>query len=112
MDKATVEKEMARGAVKKKKRGSVRNKDRLAAFANDSGRGGADWGSASCAWLQGVIVGITALGGAVIFGLSRDQGAYAVTLLLDDSRETLWFNGDVDLDECLEGVVDTLDGMG
>lgn len=111
MDKETVEKEMARGVSKKNRRGSVRNTDRLAAFADGSVKGSADWGTVSPEWLQGVIVGITALGGAVIFGLSRDQGAYAVTLLLDDAKTTLWFNGDADLDEALEGVVDTLDGM-
>jgi len=92
-------------------RGSVRNKDRLADFANRGKKGEADWGSCDPKWLQTVLCGITALGGAVTFGLSRDEGAYSLTLLLDGSRETLWFNGDVTLDDELSEVAAQLDGM-
>lgn len=97
-----------RSGAKKKTRGSTRNVDRLAAFAGGGGKGKADWGTCNPARLQAVLVGITELGGAVTFGLSRDLGAHSLTLLLDGHRTTLWFNGNADLDEELDGVVDTL----
>jgi hypothetical protein len=94
--------------AKKESRGSTRNADRLAAFTSGSGKGKADWGACDPARIQAVLVGITQLGGAATFGLSRDLGAHSLTLLLDGNRTTLWFNGNADLDEELEGVVDTL----
>ncbi len=109
---------MARGDGKSKStgkktesRGSTRNTDRLAAFARGGGKGGADWGACDPARLQAVVVKITSLGGAVTFGLSRDLGAHSCTLLLDGNRSTLWFNGNSDLDEELEGVAETLDAI-
>lgn len=96
---------------KEKGRGSVRNKDRLSAFAEGTKSGAADWGGCHPELLQAVVVGITGMGGAVTFGLSRDQGAHSLTLLLDDNRKTLWFNGSADLDEELRAVAATLDAM-
>lgn len=92
-------------------RGSTRNTDRLAAFASGQGTGAADWGTCDPARLQAVLVGITTLGGAVTFGLSRNLGAHSLTLLLDGNHSTLWFNGDADLDEKLDEVVATLDSL-
>lgn len=102
----------ARAPQKKRgSRGSTKNVDRLEAFARGRTAGGGDWGGCDPKWVQAVVVGITALGGAVTFGLSRDQGAHSLTLLLDDSRQTLWYNGDADLDEALEEVVATLEAL-
>ncbi len=95
----------------KSKRGSVRNDRRLAAISQRRGGAAADWLGCSSERLQGVVHKITSLGGAVTFGTSRDGGAYSVTLLLDGDRETLWFNGDAELDEELQAVVETLDAM-
>ncbi len=92
----------------KKKRGSTNNADRLAAFASGADGADADWGSCSPERLQGVIVEITALGGAVTFGLSRDKGAHSMTLLLDGSRKTLWYNGDAVLDDELDAARATI----
>ncbi len=99
------------GAEKKKSRGSVRNDSRLQAFANGGGNGYGDWGACDPKRMQAVVVGITSLGGAVTFGLSRDMGAHSLTLLLDGSRQTLWFNGGADLDEELERVTVTLEDI-
>ncbi len=96
------------GGKTKKVRGSVRNDDRLAAFAKGGATGGGDWGACDPQRIQAVLVGITALGGAATFGLSRDGGAHSLTLLLDGNRQTLWFNGDADLDDELDMVVATL----
>lgn len=95
----------------KGKRGSTNNAARLDRFAERTARGQADWGTCSSERLQGVVVGITELGGAVTFGLSRDQGAHSLTLLLDGGRQTLWFNGDADLTEELGEVMAILEAM-
>ncbi|KKL06207.1 hypothetical protein LCGC14_2598330 [marine sediment metagenome] len=108
------------GAIKSKlpgvdkingKRGSTKNKNRLEAFSKATSGSGADWSSVDAAKLRTVVSLITALGGAVTFGMSRNNGAYSITLMLDDHRETLWFNGSADMDEELEGVAMTLDMM-
>lgn len=93
---------------KSKRRGRVNTSRRLDSFVRSAPSSGGDWGSCTAERMQAVVVGITALGGAVTFGLSRDGGAHSLTLLLDDSRQTLWFNGDADLDDELVTVIDVL----
>lgn len=102
-----------RGGSKKGKgkRGSVRNDRRLAAIAQRRTGAAADWLGCDPERVQAIVHKITAIGGAVTFGTSRDGGAYSVTLLLDGDRETLWFNGDAVLDDELQAVVETLDAM-
>lgn len=95
----------------KKTRGSTRNLDRLAAFTSGGGTGHADWGACDPARIQTVVVKITAMGGAITLGLSRDMGAHSLTLLLDGQRTTLWFNGNADLDEELDAVSAKLDTL-
>lgn len=108
----TIAEEMARSeGPKKGKRGSVRNDRRLEAIARRRSSAAADWGGCDSEKIQGVVVGITALGGAVTFGTSRDGGAYSVTLLLEGDRETLWFNGDAELEDELDAVIATLSQM-
>jgi len=104
------EAEFARMGTGKKKssRGSTNNKRRLAGFRGREKKGTADWGSCDSLKLQEVVVQITQMGGAVTLSLSRDQGAHGMTLLLDDERKTLWFNGDADLDDELNGVLAVL----
>lgn len=108
--------EVARGATNNagrngKTRGSVNNKNRLEAFKTRAGQGGADWGSCDPRWMQAVVCEMQRVGGAITFGLSRDGGAHCLTLLLDGNRETLWFNGDADLDVELEAVFATLETL-
>lgn len=93
---------------KRSSRGSTNNKRRLDAFGARGPADGADWGGCDPDKIQGVVTGITELGGAVTFGTSRDGGAHSLTLLLDDSRETLWFNGNADLSEELLTVIQKL----
>jgi hypothetical protein len=94
-----------------KGRGSVKNSARLAAFGRGASSGEASWRDCECSLLQAVVVTITALGGAITFGLSRDQGAYSLSLILDDHRETLWFNGGSDLDDELKSVLGKLEAI-
>lgn len=103
--------EPGKGGTGKASRGSTRNVDRLSAFTSGKGKGSADWGACDPARIQAVVVGITGLGGAVTFGLSRDLGAHSLTLLLDGNRSTLWFNGNANLDDELDSVRATLDTM-
>lgn len=99
------------GSGNKKTRGTVNNASRLDAFSGGDKGSLADWSSCDPAGVLGVIHKITQLGGAVIFGLSRDGGAHSVTLMLDDKRETLWYNGDADLSEAMEAVSIILDDI-
>jgi len=99
------------GNTKSKKRGSTDNPGRLEAFASASPSSGADWGACDPKRIQAVILGITQMGGAVTFGLSRDLGSHFLTLLLDENRKTLWFNGDAELSDELDLVIGTLDSM-
>ncbi len=92
-------------------RGSVRNSSRLDGFGGRAGNGHADWGGCDPGRLQAVVVGITKLGGAVTIGMSRNLGAHSMTLMLDESRETLWFNGDAELDDELDAVIATLNAI-
>ena len=107
MGKAPTLEEIAEmdGGGKKKKRGSVNNRNRLEAFKGRGAAGTAEWATCDCHILLEVISAITELGGAITLGLSRDQGAHSLTLLLDDSRTTLWFNGDADLTSELQEVL-------
>lgn len=89
------------------KRGSTNNGRRLANLLGRTSAGGsgkADWGNADAEWIQAVIVVVAKTGGLASFGYSRDQNAYNLTILLDGDRETLWFNGDADLNDELRRV--------
>ncbi len=97
--------------VKRGQRGSTNNKRRLEAFGSSKDGNVVEWASADAKLLQAVVEGITSLGGAVTIGLSRDGGAYSLTLLLDGDRETLWFNGNADLNEELRLVLGKLAAM-
>ncbi len=96
---------------KKGKRGSVNNSGRLEAFSKRGGGDRGDWGECNADRLQAVVVGITSIGGAVTFGMSRNGNSHSVTLMLDGERSTLWFNGNADLDEELGEVLAYLEAM-
>lgn len=94
-----------------KGRGSVKNSERLSALFTGGGKGMADWDTVNPAWLHAVVVRMSRIGGAATFGVSRDGGAYMLTLLLDGDRQVLWFNGDADVNAELENacyLIDTL----
>lgn len=78
-------------------------------FSGPMDKGMADWGNASPQWVMAVITTMQALGGACTFGLSRDEGAHMLTLLVDGNRKTLWFPQGADLDLELEQLVAQLD---
>ena len=92
-------------------RGEANTANRLKAFKAEAKAGEAEWATCDAAVLLAVVDLITGLGGAITLGLSRDQGAHFLTLLLDDAKETLWFNGDADLTIKLHEVMVTLEDM-
>lgn len=108
LTKEQVAAETARVKPRTSKRGSANNKNRLDAFAKKTPESFAGWGTCHSELMLGVVTTITELGGAVTFGLSRDNGSHMLTLLLDGKRSTLWFNGDADLNDELNGVIETL----
>lgn len=100
----------ARSGIEKKKgkRGSVRNASRLETLNQRRSTALVDWLGCDPEKLQDVVHKITALGGAVTFGTSRDGGSASLTLFLDDGKTTLWFNGDADLSDELASVAEFL----
>lgn len=88
----------------RKRRGSVDNEGRLRNLFRSQHGGQADWANASPQMVLALICLVTARGGALSFGTSRDGGAYSLTIMMGGERETLWFNGGADLDAELENV--------
>lgn len=65
----------------------------------------ADYGDAHPDTLVGIVLEITRRGGAVSLGLSRDKGAFNVTLMLDGERRTVWISSAEDVDAKLEEIL-------
>lgn len=96
---------------KAKRQARHKNKrSRLQDFTSEGPTTGGDWGGCTSEKLQAVVAGITAIGGAVTFGLARDKRAHSLTLMLDGDRKSLWFAGDADLDAELDSVVGIIEG--
>jgi hypothetical protein len=97
--------EIARGKSKNGRRGSTDNKRRLNRLGGRVALAGTvSWGNALPERVHNIITAVEGIGGAVTFGLSRDGGAYMLTVLLDGDKETLWINGGTDLDEELATI--------
>lgn len=71
----------------------------------------ADWGDVHPERLQHVVLACTRLGGAVSFGLSRDKGAFNLTIFLDGDRRTIWLRPDEPVEEKLLEVALMLDQL-
>lgn len=95
-------------SIANNKRGSVNNANRLAAFQKSKADAKASWGPVDAERLKDIVVLITDLGGAVLFGTSRDQGAHSVLLILGGKKVPLYFNKDADLNDELDMVARTL----
>jgi len=92
------------------KKGKGRGATNVARSLDGLGKGGnvagaADWATANGTWILGVLIETTRRGGAASFGLSRDKGAYNVTLFLDGERKTVWISSSEEVDERLEEIV-------
>jgi len=56
------------------------------------------WDEVNPELIARAVVAFTALGGAIMFGQSRDGGALQIVLYLDDTKKSIWLAGDADLD--------------
>jgi hypothetical protein len=91
---------------KGKKRGATNVARSLDGLGQAKGTsGGADYAEADFSFVAGIIIETTRRGGAVSLGLSRDKGAYNVTIFMDGDRRTVWINGDADLNAELEKIL-------
>lgn len=99
-----------------KKRKQARGKTNVPSRLSGLGQGAqiageATWTAAHERWVLSVIVEVTKRGGMASFGLSRDQGAFNVTILLDNDRRTVWISGSEDVDARLEEIVHFLGSL-
>lgn len=95
--------EIARGA---KRNGRKRKKGRLstALDVDQSQQSVVFWGEVDPSGIVALTGTVSALGGAVTFGGSRDQGALQITIYLDGERSTQWASS-VDEAESLIAVI-------
>lgn len=90
---------------KKAKRGATNVARSLEGLGQSAQQpGGASYDLADGGLLFGIIIQISKRGGAVSFGLSRDAGAYNVTLFLDGTRKTIWISSSEDVNAKLEEI--------
>lgn len=66
----------------------------------------ADWVGVDIDLLQQVIATITATGGAVRFGYTRDGGAYSVGIYGDGKPFTEFCPADADVEGWIKGIID------
>lgn len=93
-------------AKKGKKRGAPNVTNRLEGLGNNARQeGSADYRTVSLSLLCGIVLETTARGGLCSFGLSRDRGAYQITILLDGDKRVIWISGSEDVDAELEKIV-------
>lgn len=81
----------------------------LAGFGEEDRVGGAvRWDEATPDLIAGVCVAISRMGGAVLFGGSRDGGALLVTLHLDGEKKNVWIRGSAEVDAELTFIIEKL----
>jgi len=99
-------------AKKGKKRGDTNVASRLAGLGVSQGETGmADWGDAHPDNVIAALLGVTRLGGAISFGLSRDKGAFNITIFLDGDKRTVWVSSAESVDEALTKIAIHMDGI-
>jgi len=86
---------------------------RLGALRAAAGKGEQnqpDWGRIEDRLLWQLIQVATADDGAILFGYSRDGGAYACTLFVGDEKEKLYFHSDAEITEAIINMIEVLRG--
>lgn len=98
--------------VKRKNSTGSQGGGKLAAFGNGSQPGVRIlWDEASPEAIAAVVCAMSRIGGAILFGGSRDQGALLVTLHLDDDRKNIWIAGGEDVDGKLFEIFQKLEAL-
>lgn len=78
--------------------------------ARQTAGGRADYATATPGWLQATIVAVTAAGGAIRFGYSRDGGVYAIGIYLGGEQEKYYIKQSEGLDVFLEEIYNDFSG--
>lgn len=98
--------------VKRKRSGEGSDGGRLSVF------GGSDkagvrilWDEATPEAISALVCAVSSIGGAILFGGSRDQGALLVTLHLDDERKNIWIAGGAEVDTELYKIFQKLEAL-
>lgn len=73
--------------------------------------GPAEWRAADPQLVLAVVVETTRLGGMVSFSLTRDAGAYVVTVMLDGDRRPVYISASEDVNAELEKIAVYLDSI-
>jgi hypothetical protein len=73
--------------------------------------GRADYATATPAWIVAAIVAVTAAGGAIQFGYSRDGGVYTVVILLEGEIEKNYVKQSEGIDQFCEELYTAFTGV-
>lgn len=72
------------------------------------GNGQANYATATPGWLAAVIVAVTAQGGAIRFGYSRDGGVYAIGVYFEGEQEKFYVKQSEGIDQWCEELYNDL----
>lgn len=72
--------------------------------------GDADWGTCDGEVLGVLIAGVCETGAAILFGYSRDRGAYRIIVMDDDGKITKWIPCTAEITEALWAFLSDLKG--
>lgn len=70
----------------------------------------ADWGMVSPVEVLALITTVTDQGAAVLFGYSRDRGAYRILIMDDDGKAPVWIPCTTDVDLAIQNLTEELRG--
>lgn len=70
-----------------------------------------DWADVDPRHIMWVLTAITAVGGAITYGRSRDGGSLMVALLLDGERETKWISPRDEPEAILTAIAERLESL-
>lgn len=65
-----------------------------------------DWGAVDPGTIRGTIDAVAKLGGACMFGVTSDGGAYSVCVLLDDQKIKEYPHGVVECEASLRSIME------
>lgn len=90
----------------KKSSGSLANKWK--AMGTGGNVAGARWEDCDSAAVLGLVACVTAQGGAITLGVTRDGGALAITVMDGDARFKEYIPSNTDLNEALWNITEQL----
>lgn len=95
---------MARSDEELNKRDNKRARGKAARSRRAAQQGAADYTAASWVSLAALVISTARLSGAVRLGVTRDGGAYAIGMYLDDDYATEYIKPGEDFDAAIEEI--------